>query len=90
MSFSFGIKEEDVTSTLSAAVDDQISKLIGPGKDEALSLSLVIPEAIQALSKGREFSSASVSGSASIQDATLNVFVTFKTEDKENAFNSPT
>ena len=85
MSFSFSITEQDIESTLSAAVDDKIVALPdGAGKDEATRLADVIPSTIIALGKhheelGYEFASASVSGSASANDAQLNIFVSFKT-----------
>lgn len=85
MSFSFSITEKEVESTLSAAVDDKIVALPeGSGKQEATALADVIPSAIIALGKnheelGYEFASASISGSASANDAQLNIFVSFKT-----------
>lgn len=85
MSFSFSITEADVESTLGAAVDDKIVALPeGPGKEEASRLADVIPSAIVALGKhheelGYEFASASISGSASSNQAHLTVSVNFKT-----------
>lgn len=81
MSFSFTVTEEDVTSTLSSAIDDKIVELPeGPGKQEATALADVIPEAIRVLiGEYSEFASASVSGSASANNAQFSVYVNFKT-----------
>lgn len=80
MSFSFIVKEEDVESTLSAAIDSKIAQIPNPaGKAEAEKLASMLPGAISALGVGgKEFSSVSVSGSASDGAASLSLHMTFK------------
>ena len=79
MSFSFSIKEEDISSTLSAAIDDKIKTIPNPkAKQEAEQLASSIPEVVRALNGDKEFSGVSISGSASDTAASLSVHVQYK------------